>query len=245
VPPPGDGRPAVWCVGKDGVPIQECYYEDDKCHRDPAEGPAWKGLEDDRFITAYVIRGMHHRPEQDGPAARICDAATGRLIREEYYHYGKLHRIGGPAYLEYREDGSLLLESWRRHGIQHRDPENGPASTMICEDGGCFEEYFVDGRYHRDPAIGPACIKRNAAGQVVNQIYWVRGEVHRDPRQGPARIGYDGNTEETEYYQNDQRHREDGPAVIHRDRATGEILKQEYWLHGERVDAPLTEEISQ
>jgi len=155
----------------------EFYADGGKCHRDPAQGPAWAGLEDGRHIEAYMVNGSHHRPEADGPAVTYRDPETGRVIRQEYYLDGKTHRVDGPAYVEYRDDGSFLCESWYCHGSWHRDPAQGPASTWINpETGNRYENFFVNGRLHRDPAEGPADTVHDPNGVIIRETYFINGE---------------------------------------------------------------------
>ncbi len=167
--------PAVSYIDGDGNRVRETYYEHGVCHRDPAQGPAWSGLEDGKYIEAYFTRGQHHRPEEDGPAVTMRDPASGRLISEEYFSGGKRHRRGGPALVAYGEDGSLLIEVWEQGGVMHRDPSAGPAAIWRC-DIETRVEFYVDGRCHRDPAEGPASIVRTPAGELVEAGYWVNGE---------------------------------------------------------------------
>lgn len=54
-------------------------------------------------------------------------------------------------------------------------------------------------------------------GVVVKETYLVGQILHRDPSEGPAVIERDpatGNITREEYYVNNQNHREDGPAVL-------------------------------
>jgi len=104
-----------------------------------------------------MVNGSHHRPEADGPAVTYRDPETGRVIRQEYYLDGKTHRVDGPAYVEYRDDGSFLCESGTATvagtAIRHRARRPHGSILRRATDTRIF---FVNGRLHRDPAEGPA-----------------------------------------------------------------------------------------
>ena len=100
-----------------------------------------------------------------------------------------------------------------------------------------FKAYDKHGLYHRDPNIGPAVVNtatesHTAGGSTYNgptdgegiQMYYVHGERHRED--GPAYIHKQGNLEIEKWYNRDilTRDPEDGPAMsTYLDTETGEI----------------------
>jgi hypothetical protein len=109
-----------------GVVVKETYRRDRKLHRDPSEGPA-------------IIER---------------DAATGRVIVEEYYVDNRWHREDGPA---------VLICN--------------PKSGAVVK-----EYYLLSGRLHRDPAEGPAYIKRSGVtGKAYIEEYYLFGDRVEEP----------------------------------------------------------------
>lgn len=126
------------------------------------------------------------------------------------------------------------------------------------------EVWRLDGAYHREH--GPAYIVRNADNQVITEHWFRKGEHYRED--GPAIVHNDpqdsffGHVEEDDWYprrsdhpsrivkingivtteewysSGHTLHRLDGPALIARDRETGEITKQEYYRNGRKVKPP-------
>lgn len=86
---------------------------------------------------------------------------------------GRLHRDGGPAYLE---NGS---EAWYQHGKLHR--EDGPALTS--REG--TKRWYRDGLLHRED--GPA-----VESSTGSKKWFIKGRSHRED--GPAIEFSDGTT---------------------------------------------------
>ena len=108
---------------------------DGDIHRD--DGPAVFEDRDGGPYTAWYHHGMLHRfPDPDGsikPTIQCEDL-------QSWYWYDVRHRLDGPAWLY---NGA---QWWYRHGVEHRDPEDGPA--VIFADGGV--EYWENGVEIRD-----------------------------------------------------------------------------------------------
>ena len=102
----------------------------------------------------------------------LCQSETrsssvGRFRNEA----GQLHREDGPASIEYRSEGSVLLEYYYQ-GQWHR--EDGPARIRYRSDGRVlFESYYLRGQLHRED--GPAYIHYMSDGSVWYEEYYLRG----------------------------------------------------------------------
>ena len=90
------------------------------------------------------------------------------LFRDEQ---GREHREGGPAFIEYRVDGSVESESYYREGQLHR--EGGSALISYWADGSVWCEYYLHDQKHRDG--GPAVIYYGPDGRVLCETYYLRG----------------------------------------------------------------------
>lgn len=101
-------------------------------------------------------------------------------------------------------NGKIIEEFWRRNGRLER-PNDKPSIVKYDPISGIIVEQFwhVSGITHR--IGGPAFIQTDPLSGVITKEYWcVDGKIHR------------GNGE---------------PALIIRDRATGKVVRQEYyWL---------------
>ncbi len=59
---------------------------------------------------------------------------------------GQLHKIGGPAVIEYFVDGSIMLEEWYFKGKYHNS--NGPAYIKHFRNNPCTEiQYWLWGEH--------------------------------------------------------------------------------------------------
>ena len=195
------------------------------------------------LMVAYRLNGRRHRDE--GPAVVKRDAESGRIWWEEYRWHGRFHRdpTAGPAAIGYdtSADAAMSWDYWWR-GKRHR--LDGPAATChfgALADLHIVEEYYVHGKEHRDPAEGPAYIKRFPSETFAREVrYYANGQLHRE--HGPATIfrNEKGLITLQEYYLRDMLHREpdEGPALLARDKATGELTRCEYHLHGARAAPP-------
>jgi hypothetical protein len=75
-----------------------------------------------------------------------------------WYCEGRLHRVGGPAWVEIHPDGTRS-ERWYRDDFPDRD--DGPACVLVRADGTRVEEWWIRGhqdkrRSHLPPTRGPA-----------------------------------------------------------------------------------------
>ncbi len=130
-----------------GIVVEEQYLRGNRKHRDPVKGPA-------------LVRR---------------DPETGVVTLEAYYVDGKLHREDGPA--EKHLSKSVRSENYYRHGVKHRDPEEGPAVTTISLSLGTpvWQCYYWNGKLHRHG--GPALIEHNRNnGKLSRQYYCLDGE---------------------------------------------------------------------
>ena len=109
-----------------------------------------------------------HRDSKDGPAYIERSAEDGGILAERYYWNGKRHRVDGPAVVSYRLGTPDLpsLEMYYLHGIQHRDPKEGPAEIQRRGDVVVLEVYYLYGEEYRDPADGPSYIARYDNGET-------------------------------------------------------------------------------
>lgn len=154
-----------------------------------------EGYGSDRTSVTYkrVERSRHGRLDcVDAPAVEIyrCgkDGRSPRLLREEWYRDGKLHRDGDePAAVTYETPGDsyVITKLWAQHGFPHRDGDK-PAFTSSSEDHRrtitySLEIYAVRGRVHRAGGL-PAAIERSApSGEgSLTQAWFVHGRFHRD-----------------------------------------------------------------
>jgi antitoxin component YwqK of YwqJK toxin-antitoxin module len=75
--------------------------------------------------------------------------SNGGVSLERYFNEdGLYHRLDGPAFIEYYEDGGVHTESWSRNDKGHR--EDGPAWISYEEDGSIDRIMF----YLKDREIG-------------------------------------------------------------------------------------------
>lgn len=183
-----------------------------------------------RYCNSY----LHSKGNGDDDYA-VCDSSNNKY----WFKYGKLHREGGPAFVQYeglqewyildklhRTDGPAIISAnkleqiWYQFGYLHRI--GGPA--IIKKD----KQYWCQfGNYHRDD--GPAVISNH------KQKWYTHGVIHRD--NGPAIIKKDG----CEYwYQFNHLHRDNEPAVITKSKKKwyqfGVLVRSESKLHTQDVD---------
>jgi hypothetical protein len=65
---------------------------------------------------------------------------------------GQLHRIDGPAWFQYRADGTLWTVGWWIDGSFHR--EDGPAYTELDRKGNVIEEsWYIHGRKQKESEV--------------------------------------------------------------------------------------------
>lgn len=174
-------------------------------------------------FEVWTKDGVVHR--NGAPAVTVREIETSRVVRQEYYENGKLHRLDGPAIEETRPDLDHHLAAYYVDGNNHC--EDGPSSVYTSLRTGIVTEeiYTLNGEYHRAGGQ-PAAIERNAdTGIVTNELYSEHGKVHR--LDGPAEItrhSQTGMIVEERYLQNGEPYREGGPIVVNRDHQTGEVF---------------------
>jgi len=111
---------------------------------------------------------------------------------------GELHRVDGPARIEYDLDGNLLAEVWHKNGLIHR--EDGSAYTFYYSDGSIeSERWFYEGDLYRKD--GPTIIRYyRTSGHLKSQEWYQIDRYHR--LDGPAVIKYKptGKIKSVEWY---------------------------------------------
>ena len=125
--------------------------------------------------TGVVVHEQWHKNGPDSPLHRIGAPAvidrcmfSGELDSVEYYEEGEPHRVGGPAEIEYDQDGNIVIEGWYKKGQKHRT--GSPAIIHRFKEVIWIEEYYQDGFLHR--LDGPAKIVRNADNGILCQEAW-------------------------------------------------------------------------
>lgn len=196
-----------------------------------------------------VVNGEYH--SENGP---VQVTAVNDVVTELHYMVNnEYHRVGGPAKLTFENDGTPTLEEWHVNGKLHRD--GGPAVSKWSSGELTLEEWYTDGKKHRDG--GPA-VSTWSSGELTSQEWYETGKLHRTD--GPAKIvyatpyqaqidtwylngehyrttTYDFNTSkpsQDEWFKGgeDNRHRDDGPAVV-RYNEDGSISTEEYYQNNE------------
>jgi hypothetical protein len=79
---------------------------------------------------------------------------------------GKLHRIDGPASVEYNSDGSRT-EKWYKNGLLHRI--DGPARIEYLSNGDRCEEWFNEGKRYRENNLPRAYLIQSDNSMIE---YW-------------------------------------------------------------------------
>ncbi len=135
----------------------------------------------------YVL----HRDPKEGPAL-FSRKPQGLPLSAHYYWHGRKHREDGPAYIRFREDGSISDETYWRHGVLHRNPYEGPAwvsrSSRVDPSILTIERYYYHGKPCRDPADGPCYINRDpGSGRILEQYYTTAEEAFVLLRASPRR----------------------------------------------------------
>ncbi len=118
---------------------------------------------------------------------KIFNPESGVLLREEYRRNGLLHRnpSEGPAYIAWAGD-RIYKQHFMLQGRRHR--MNAPAVISANSDF-TYEAWFKNGWLHRDPKDGPACTMPDlTTGVVTQEWYFLYGYGYRDPREGPYAI---------------------------------------------------------
>ncbi len=97
------------------------------------------------------------------------------------------------------------------------------------------QTWLKDGVPHN--SIGPAIIiYDSASGKIIEERWMRNGHTSRLEEEGPALVNYDaysGIRVKEMFFADGNLHRMDGPAVIHRDSATGEVISEEFFQFNE------------
>jgi hypothetical protein len=111
--------------------------------------------------------------EDGGPAVIRYDPQTGGIVREAWFHDGKLDRDDGPAEIvRDSESGKILRAVWRRDGKMHRVGKPAEIDTDIHTGTVTYEAWWRRGLLHH--LGGPAIIERDPATGVVTREEWYR-----------------------------------------------------------------------
>lgn len=175
-------------------------------------------------IWMYFCNGSLHN--RNGPAITNLGNLNIYIINNQ------IHRWGGPAI---SINGH---EQYWVNGIQYDENDYYNLSEeKICNNGRnkIIEYKNPWGMLHRSD--GPAYIEKNDNGEILCEAYYILGQLHRVD--GPAEIKYNLSNKDNKYIyckwmQNNEIHRENGPAIEH---CTG---SKEYWIKGKlhRSDGP-------
>ena len=87
--------------------------------------------------------------KKENPVRKYWDKEKTKIKSEEWFNSnGKNHRVDGPAYQSWYENGQKQYESWYLDGKWHR--VDGPAVKWWYENGQKhYEFWYLDGNYHR------------------------------------------------------------------------------------------------
>ena len=148
---------------------------------------------------------------------------SNKIVKTEYWFTGQLHREDGPAV-----ECDNGHKEWRFYGKLHR--EDGPAIEYFNGS----KEWYINGQLHRED--GPAVVMLNGGKE-----WWINGSklteeefskatnangINPDPRPWEGIWKRTSANGLEEWFLNNLRHREDGPAFI------GIHGYKEWWLHG-------------
>ncbi len=121
-------------------------------------------------IMEVKLNGVLHS-DADYPSVIIH--RSGGLLCEKYYFEGKLHRVEGPAIINYYTDSIYISVLYFRNGMKHR--EDGPAFIKYqanCRVGS--ELYYIHDKLHRED--GPAKISYNKSGIIQSEQYYIHNK---------------------------------------------------------------------
>lgn len=172
--------------------------------------------------TSWTLNGQKHR-EGSKPAME-CDNGD-----KEWYENNELHRVDGPAVINakgkewhqrglfHRDDGPAVdyvdgTQLWYQHQKPHRD---GDEPALVYANG--TKTWCKNGMYHRE-GDKPA-VEHPDGGKE----WYKHNKPHRDNDLPAVVLG-----EFQAWLVDGQKHRENGPAIIHVDG------KQEFWIRGVR-----------
>lgn len=89
----------------------------------------------------WQVAGVRHR-DGDLPAS-IGYYEEGSINWQRWFMHGDLHRdYDLPAYIEYQKDGTMMWEQWYQNYKLHRD--TGPAYVIYREDGSILSKWHLE-----------------------------------------------------------------------------------------------------
>ena len=111
----------------------------------------------------WYDHGRLHRSGKPAHIPTLSSPTIGGYIRyskTSYFHYGKRHRIGGPAIIDHSDNS----ETWYYKGQKHRI--GGPAITNLSS-----ISYYSFGSLHRED--GPALIIKHISKTIEH--FYIQG----------------------------------------------------------------------
>lgn len=162
--------------------------------------------------TSYEEWRKDSKLHRIGGPAKVEWHNNGKLAKEVWYQEGKPHRINAAAIVEWHKNGKLANEVWYQDGKLHRD--GNPASASWYNNGKPAREgWYQDGKQHRINAA--AIVGWHENGKLAEEIWYQNGKLHR--LDGPAVASWhdNGKSASKKWYQNNKCHRLDGAAKIY------------------------------
>jgi len=170
-------------------------------------------------LSSFVSRTKMY---SQNPTRVSYHTQNDSLLLQEWLNDEEMyHRVGGPARIQYNENGSLSSQGWFENGEYHR--LDGPASTYTSEDGSSVEVWMKNGIRHR--IEGPAVIINRE--NFYSEEWFQNGILHRID--GPAYLCIENEVTVIEqYFKNGKYHRINGPAntiYFSRKKLNGEVYR--------------------
>jgi antitoxin component YwqK of YwqJK toxin-antitoxin module len=171
-----------------------------------------------------------------GGPARVEWHDNGKLANEEWYKDGKLHRVGGPAKVKWHDSGKRANEEWYKDGKLHRVGE--PAKVEWHDSGKRAKEvWYQEGKPLRINAA--AIVEWHKNGKLAKEVWYQDGKLHRDGNPASASWYNNGKPAREEWYQDGKPHRINAAAIVdwhENGKPANEIWYQNGKLH--RLDGP-------
>lgn len=139
--------------------------------------------------------------------------------------------------------GDIERETWFDRQTQNVHRPNGPADIKFYEWEGrrCRSEtHYKQGVIYRADDL-PSRVVVDVESGIETLRRWSEDSVTTRSGGKPALVKIDletGVVVREEYWENGVQHRDNGPAHIERNRLTGEIVRQSYYVRGEKVVGP-------
>lgn len=163
-------------------------------------------------------------------------------IQKVHYVNGEVHRLDGPAIINYIKSNScdesyLNKELWYKNDIQHRNGDK-PAVKTYNRFGNLIEvKYFVEGKRHKNN--GASVVSFYNDGSVCCLRYYKNNILSDLEKPSIIEFYTNGKKKYEAYYFNNRAHRDNGAAIIeyYKD---GTIREERYYKNGDlcRVDGP-------